>query len=151
MAKLGSMKLNTVSDGEWVQVNETGEPFEVKVRGYGNKYRDYYNGLLRDARRRANRQSLPGAEAYDIGDLPPSVVDECQAKAINEHVLIDVRGLEHDDGRVVAVDELKEMLLDPAWKLLVGLISQAALHVTIATKTEVEQAEGNSKPVSAGI
>lgn len=150
MAKIGDLRLNTSSQGEWVLVDGS-ITFEVKVRGTGPEYQDYYNALLRAAARRANRASAPGTPAYSPDDLPPSLADQCTAQAVADKMLVDVRGLEHDDGRPVSVAELREMLVDPDWKMLASLVLQAGFKVTAGIATEREQAEGNLKPASAGI
>jgi hypothetical protein len=62
-----------------------------------------------------------------------------------EHVVLDVRNLEHDDGTKVTFDEFTQMLRDPDYAELATACSAAASQVGKRRATDLEDAAPSSE------
>lgn len=143
MAKLSNFRRDAarVAEGEWVTVGPADDPFKLRIRGFTAAYRDTLARLKLAKAREINRTVLPGQPTVAVDNLPPSIDDACQAEALSRECLIDVEGLQHDDGRDMTVDELRELL--PTTPVLLVLAIQAAGRVGDDRATQAKAAEGN--------
>jgi hypothetical protein len=154
MAKLSSLRVNAsaIADGEWMEVGPADNRFEIKTRGMTAAYRDGLSALRREAARTANRGLRPGDVPTTPDSLPPSLDDSCQGQALVQFCTLDVRGLDHEEGKPVTAAELKGMLLNrEEYPWLIVLALQAAQSVGAVRVTEAEDAAKNSAAGSAGI
>ncbi len=153
MAKLSAFRLDAaaISDGEWITVGVGGDTFEIRTRGFTARYRDALNALRRDAARKANRGLVPGAIPFSPDNLPPTVDDACQGEALAQHCILDVRGLQQDDGTAVTADDFRAMLTDrDSYVALLVLALNAASSVGQARTEEAQEAAKNSVAGFAG-
>lgn len=143
MAKLSKIRRRSAPDGEWVTINEEGEPFQVLLRPPGEVYYDRVHELRDMTARRLNRERPRSGFPYTADSIPPSEANAVVAKALAEHVVLGVAGAEDDDGNAISVDALKEMIADPQYiELLIMVI--AAGNVLAARQSEVKgEAAGN--------
>lgn len=153
MAKLSAFKLNAaaISDGEWITVGVGADTFEIKTRGFTSRYRDALNSLRRDAARKANRGLVPGATPFTPDSLPPTLDDLCQGEALAQYCVLDVRGLQQDDGTPVSIEDFRQMLTDrDSYVSLLVLALNAASSVGQARTEEAQAAAKNSGTGFAG-
>lgn len=150
MAKLSKIKRRTAPDGEWVTINEEGEPFQVLLRPPGPAYYDRVHELRDMAARRLNRERPRSGFSYTADTIPPSEANAVVAKALGEHVILGVAGAEDDNGAAISVDTFKDMIADPQYiEVLIMVI--AAGNVLAARQSDTRSdAEGNLYPASAG-
>jgi hypothetical protein len=131
MASLDKLRMNVkgIKEGRWVTVNPD-EPFDLRVRGFTNKYRDALAQYQKDAIKEINARLASPPYLKSAEDLPPTIAEACTARALAEHVFIDVRGL-GDPSNPITADQLREMLLNTEeWAPLVVLVMAAAGMVT---------------------
>ncbi|MBB3264056.1 hypothetical protein FHW79_001671 [Azospirillum sp. OGB3] len=141
MAKLSSFKRDTTAfnDGDWVRP-DPGEDFEIRTRGLGDAYAD-----AQAAKQRRAAKGFGG----DAEKLPVAMKRRINVECLIDHALLDVRGLEHDDGRSVSFSEFCDMLRSDEYPTLVAAAFTAATMVGDAQRADVEDAAGNSAPGSA--
>ncbi len=82
--------------------------------------------------------------------LPTAITRAINLDCLIEHVLIDVRNLQHDDGRDVSLTEFVEMIRDPDYVELFLAVFKAATQVGQRRAEEREEAAGNLPTSSAG-
>ncbi|KAA8387768.1 hypothetical protein FKW31_03780 [Acetobacter sp. DmW_136] len=144
MAKLSSFTRNAtaIAEGTPVTVGVT-DQFIIVTKGMTADYADRLWALRRAAVIRYNT----GLSVTDVpvteSTLPPSMDDVCQAQALSEKCLIDVQGLENDDGSPIDIATFNEMITHRENRALLGLALQAAASVGRATKEQLKAAEGN--------
>lgn len=134
------MKLNTmlrdmraITDGAWVRPNGPQDDLEVKARGYTPGYRqraeETFNGWQR------------------VYGSPSKVPDEIGARFLAdllfEHCIIDVRGLEHDDGSAVTLAEAREIAGTVEGQPLYSVFKAAVDLVDARRKADAEDIAGN--------
>jgi hypothetical protein len=135
MAKLSSFKRNTTAfnEGEWVRP-DPGEDLEIKARGLGDAYAD-----AQAAKQRRAAKSFGG----DTEKLPVAMKRRINVECLIDHALMDVRGLEHEDGKPVGFEEFCDMLRSDDYPGLVALSFTAAAMVGDAQRADIEEAKGN--------
>ena len=143
MAKLSAFRPKEAPDGEWMTINEDVDPFQVRVRPIGPRFRDLLHEYQQQAARQMNRSTKSAARYYSADNLPPSAANPALARAINEAVLVDVIGLANDQGEAVTVAELRDLLLQPEYVTLLSMIYAAALVLTNQHEDETAEAVGN--------
>lgn len=124
------MKISTLkieNDGVWV--NPRGFPPDVRL-----KIRD------RDCREAARLQTRVMFDA-----ARPVTADEKATRAlavrdvqVTQALLVDVEGLEGDDGKPLTVDEVRVLLLDPDYEVLVQAIDDEANRLMLARLSNIE-------------
>jgi len=147
MAKLSAIMLNTdrIKGGTWITVhtNET-DSFELHTRGFTPAFRDELARLKAEASRELNRGMDPGKRIITPDTLPPSADDLCHAKAIIAHCLLGIRGLSHEDGRAVTLDEFTALMLNPIeGEFAMRLALDAVRSVAQVREQETQAAVGN--------
>lgn len=147
MAKLSTIMLNTdrIKGGTWMTVHTPdGESFEIHTRGFTPAFRDELAKLKAEAARELNRGIDPGQRYITPDTLPPSADDLCHAKAIIAHCLLGIRGLSHEDGRTVTLDEFTALMMNPIeGEFAMRLALEAVRSVAQARDQETKEAVGN--------
>lgn len=154
MAVLSKFRRNAslIQDGQWIEVGEAGETFEIFTRGSTEPWNDALAKSRHKALRELNRKRQPGTEAYDLTTLPPSVENEVYGRALVDHCVRDVRGLYHDEAktRPVLFAEFCDMLLDSQqFAPLIGIALAAVGRVNENAAADRADAVGNSPSPSA--
>ena len=144
MAKISSFTRNAaaIAEGTPVTVGVT-DQFVIVTKGMTADYADRLWALRRAAAIRYNTGLSATDVPVDPNNLPPSMDDACQAQALSEKCLIDVQGLENDDGTPIDIATFKEMITHRENRALLALALQAAASVGRATKEQLQAAEGN--------
>lgn len=143
MAKLSAFSRDAarVQEGETIEVGPDGDTFLITTRGFTPRYRDALFTLKSEAASRLNRSLQPGATRYTAETLPPSEDDRLQGQAIAEHCVIDVDGLQNDDGSAITVDAFRKLLASGEHRMLI------ALAITAASRVGDEQAQAHRDAV----
>lgn len=145
MAKLSQFKQNSraIQEGEWVRVGEEYDDLEIQTRGLTDSYYD-----AQASRQRRAAVSLGG----DVSKLPSAIRRRINIECLIEHVLLTppVRNLQHDNGREVTGAEFEDMLRDPDYPELFLACFKAAAQVGQKRAEDLEEAKGNSLPLSPG-
>lgn len=146
MASIGAFRLNkdAIAEGEWIEVGADDAKFEIRARGAVSAYRDGLAALREEAARKHNRKARGGETAVTPDRLPPTIDDQCQGMALADHIVLDVRGLDHDDGKPVTVEEYRAMLRDAeTYGMLIRFTVEAAIAVQMRHTGQVEKATKN--------
>lgn len=151
MASLKSLRPKEAPDGEWMTINEDAEPFQVRVKPIGARFRDMHHEYRSQAARQINRGTKSTARFYNADNLPPSAENPALARAINDAVLVGVAGLIDDDGEAVTIDEFRDLLVLPEYVTVLSMVYAAALVLTNQHEDDKQDAAGNLQPASAGI
>lgn len=136
MAKLSSFSRNgkAMREGEWINPGPEYGGIEIRTKAPGPAYADARAAKLRRAARIAGGEAKVGQEQRNAIDV----------EALIEHCLLDVRGLEHDDGRPVTFDEFCKLLQQEEHAELAILAFTCASQVGQRKADQLEEAEGNS-------
>ena len=140
MAKLSALLVNAkaIADGEWHSPGEEFDDLQFKVRGMTDKYRD---SLARKLRKAA--QGFGG----DTSRIPSDIFRSLLCDAINEHILLDVRGLEDEDGKAITIEQLRKMLPSiEATDLRDGVIRCATQVGRVKAEDLAEAGESSARP-----
>lgn len=140
--KVGSFRRDAraMRDGEWVSPGPEFGEVEIKTRAMLPAYYDALNArTAREARR------VGGANKIGMKFQNSNVVD-----CLIEYCLQDIRGLEQDDGTAVTFDQFCEMIRQEDFAELAAMAIQATAQVGRCRDDELQDAVGNSAPVSAG-
>ncbi|MFT8483337.1 MAG: hypothetical protein ABF689_10075 [Gluconobacter cerinus] len=145
MAKLSafSRDRNKVSQGEKIEVGPEGNTFFITTRGFTPAYRDTLYALRSAEARELNRAVRAGANFYTPDSLPPTNDDLCQGKALAQECVLDVDGLEGDDGHNLTADEFRDLLSSGESPVLISLSMMAAGRVGSDRVEQAKAAEGN--------
>lgn len=145
MAKLSAFSLDAtrVQEGETIEVGPIGNTFHITTRGFTPGYRDGLYNLKQNTASRLNRTLQPGATRYTPETLPPSEDDRLQGQAIATHCVIDVTGLQNDDGSVITVDDFRHLLASGEHPMLIALAISAAARVGEGQEQAHQDAVGN--------
>lgn len=125
--------LPSIEDGRWVDKREVKEleDMRVKVRGSSSRVvREVYA-----AKERQHAADLTGEKRLET-------LSRIATETLSETGLVDIEGLTAD-GKPVAVDEVRRMLLDPAFQPLADLISRCAIVVERTREAQVKDIAGN--------
>jgi hypothetical protein len=137
MAKLSAFRSDTraINDGIFVPVDPVRHPgLEIRTRGFNDDFVDAQNVRLAAAAEKyeGNRGSIPNSEMRKInGDL------------LREFLVLDVRGLEDDDGKPVSLEEFHGFLGQQEYQKLSQACWTAAGRVTTRTAEQIKVASGN--------
>ena len=136
MAKLSTFSRNAkaMKEGDWVNPGAEYGGIEIKTKAMNSEYADARANALRLAAR-----EFFGNEAK-IGSEKRNKID---IQALIDNCLLDIRGLEHADGRPVSIDEFNQMILEPQYGELAIIAFQCAGQVGRVNANMVEEAEGN--------
>lgn len=137
MAKLSTFGRNAkaMREGDWVNPGAEYGGLEIKTKAMNADYADFRTGALRLAvRAEGGNEQKVGAEVRNRIDI----------EALNTKCLLDIRGLEHADGKPVSIDEFKQMILLPEYGELAIIAFQCAGQVGRVNAAMAQEAEGNS-------
>jgi len=146
MARLNRIATSTerASDGEWVEFCPATGPddtaLELKIARVGNpKYNQRLQELVRPHRRKVRM-------GFDE-DL-----EEFVKIAVAEHVLVDWRGLEDNDGKAIRYSKEKsvEILTDPTYSDLFDFVMDVGGDASMYRQHTIEAVSGNSSRSSTG-
>jgi hypothetical protein len=137
MAKLSTFKTNSraLKEGEWVRPGEEYGDLEILTRGLTDTYFD-----AQAARQRRAAVGFGG----NVDKLPVAIRRAINLDLLIEHVVLDVRNLEHDDGTKVTFDQFTQMLRDPDYAELATACFAAASLVGRRRAVDVEDAVPSS-------
>lgn len=124
-------RLDIAANGEWV----TGK--EVEALGDGAIL---VRGLMAEEARDAFAMKARGAkksERTPDGSLLPSVLTRHTREVLSEHCIVDARDLPF------TADDIRKMVLDPAYEALITAVIQACQHVDGLAQEVEEQTKGN--------
>ncbi|RUT26485.1 hypothetical protein C0V97_06000 [Asaia sp. W19] len=143
MAKISAFSRDAarIREGETIEVGPSGNTFQITTRGFTPRYRDALFNRKHAAAARLNRALQPGAIRYTPETLPPTEDDRAQGEAIAEHCVIDVNGLQNDDGSEIGVDQFRALLASGEHPMLI------ALAISAAARVGEEQAEAHREAV----
>ncbi len=146
---------SALRDGRWVTIGEEGEQFEIQIRAFTNRYRDYLAYLQGEAAGTLNRNRRVNDPIYMPTSLPPSMDEVCRVRAINEHCLLGVRGFrwpneEPYNGRDVTIDEFRDILLMEEGRDLMTMVWLAIQTISNEREATMEDAVKNSSAAIAG-
>jgi hypothetical protein len=138
MAKISTFKINSRAqkEGEWVPPGEEYGDLEILTRGLTDPYFD-----AQAARQRRAAVGFNG----NVDKLPLAIRRAINLDLLIEHVVLDVRNLEHDDGTKVTFDEFTQMLRDPDYAELATACFAAASQVGKRRATDLEDAAPSSE------
>lgn len=125
--------LPSIEDGRWVDKREVKEleDMRVKVRGSSSRVvREVYA-----AKERQQAAELTGEKRLEI-------LSRIATETLAEIGLVDIEGLTAG-GEAVPVDEVRRMILDPAFQPLADLISRCAIVVERTREAHVKDIAGN--------
>ncbi|WP_338332154.1 hypothetical protein [Acetobacter sp. LMG 32666] len=147
MAKLSQFTRNTtaLSSGVSVQVGPADDPITITTSGFSPAYADRLWALRRIAAIKYNTGLQDGEPLAKPNDLPPSLEDECTAKALGEKCIQGVSGLQSEDGSEITVEQLRDKLLLPDNIPLLRLALEAVSKAGEQAKTMQAEAEKNSQ------
>lgn len=134
MAKLSTFSRDpdAMRNGAWMNPGvEYG--FEIKTKAMGSAFADNKAARMKRAARLAGGEDKIGQEVENQINVQ-ALVDEC---------LLDVRGLENDDGSNVTIDEFKALILLPENSELAVICFRVAGAVGLKTAAQLEAATGN--------
>lgn len=136
MAKLRSFTVDhrSAEAGEWIRPGDEFDDLTLKVRGFSDRYYDDHAQRLRRAAR---------PFGGDVAKVPSAIARSIRNDCLIDHVLLDVRNLEGDDGAPVTVDQLRELLRAPGHNDLSVAVIRAAGMVGRGLAADVEEAAGN--------
>jgi hypothetical protein len=136
MAKLSAFKTDSkaIHEGEWIRVGEEYDDLDIRTRGFTDAYFD--------AQAAKQRKAAVGFGG-DVSKLPSALRRQINIECLLAHVVLDVRNLQHDDGRNVTFEEFKEMLRDPDYGELLSACFKAASMVGQRRAADLEDAAGN--------
>lgn len=143
MAKLKSLLTDLVSlnEGTWVEVNPSMyDDLRIKTRGFTDKFYDAQTARLRKARIERN---LGPDEP-----LPNNIQRDINSRLAQEFLVLEVSGLEHDDGSPVPIDEFKQLMSHENAGRLVRAVFEAAARVSSRTEEIAAADVGNSLALS---
>lgn len=125
--------LPSIEDGRWVDKREVKELEDMRVKVRGSSSR-----VVREVYAAKERQ-----HAADLtGDKRLETLSRIATETLSETGLVDIEGLTAD-GKPVPVDEVRAMLLDPAFQPLADLISRCAIVVERTREAQVKDVAGN--------
>lgn len=109
-----------VQDGEWIRPGEEFEDLELKIRGYTFEFTDARAERFRAAARKygGDINKVKGKESHAI-----------VVSTIRDYLLLDVRGVQDQDGNPVTVEVFGQLLGDLNFQLLVKACIDAAGQV----------------------
>lgn len=142
MAKLSDFRSNSkaISDGVWIRVNEAlFGPMEVLTRGFDDRFIDAQNSRIKRA---------AGKYANDRDRIPNAEHREINAALLCEFLVLDVRGLDDDEGKPIEIKEFYRLLFDEDYSALTRACWEAAQRVTSMSKEQLDAALGNSRAPS---
>ena len=136
MAKLSAFTRDAkaMREGAWINPGDE-YGFQIKAKAMGAAYSD----RRADKMRAVARNTVGGESKVKSEDR-----NKIDIESLCEVCLLDVRGLEHDDGRPVTIAEFKQMILQPEYTELAVISFQCAGQVGQTNAALIEQAEGNS-------
>ncbi|CDG39728.1 MULTISPECIES: hypothetical protein [Asaia] len=145
MAKLSAFSRDAgrVQEGETIEVGPPGNTFLITTRGFTPRYRDALYILKNTVASRLNRALQPGATRYTAESLPPTEDDRAQGQAIAEHCVLDVDGLQNDDGSEIGIDAFRQLLASGEHPMLIALAISAAAKVGEQRTEDHRDAVGN--------
>ena len=142
MAKLSTFRTDTraVNDGAFVRVDEAqfGD-LEIKTRGFTDAFVDAQNARLTKAAlsHDGDQSRIPNAERRAIN-----------AGLLRDHLVLDVRNLEGDDGLPVTREAFLDLLDQPEYGRLMGACWRAAAKINARGAEQAAEAVGNFVPPS---
>lgn len=137
MAILADLKTDSaaINDGVWKKI-EKYPGLEIKSRGFTDQFID--------AQSRRERKT---AENYrgDVRAIPNAIRRQINAALLCDFLVLDVRGLYHDEAQThaVSLEEFKKLLPNPDYRELMAACWEAAGLVTTEAGKQAEDAEGN--------
>lgn len=138
--RLGSLRadIRRETEGDWVDIPDL-PGVSLKVRSFNySPYRMARDQLLQRFARRYGRDPVPAEESY-----------RADARLYADHILLDWRGLEDDDGKIVPIADAADILADPAFRELHDHIRYAGTRLAQVEAEFVEDA-GKNSPASSG-
>lgn len=147
MAKISQFtrKSTPVASGVAVQVGPSDDPITVTTCGFSPAYADRLWALRRIAAIKYNTGLQDGEPLAKPNDLPPSLEDECMARALGEMCIQGVGGLQNDDGSETSVEQFRDQILQPESLPLLRLALEAVGKAAEQVKTMQAEAEKNSQ------
>ena len=124
-------------DGEWLSPGVQYPGIEFKCRALGHEYLDAF------ARNTKIQARLVGGEEYLSAEQKARI----NIDALIETALLDVKGIE-ERGVPVTLARIAEMMRDPAYAELTGMVFNCASRVGRLLAADFEDAAKNSEPVS---
>lgn len=142
MTKLSNFRVDpkALREGEWQPLGEEFGTIEVLTRGLTDKYED-----ARSARQRLAAKAYGG----DAEKLKVAVRKRINTECLVEFCLMDVRGVDDDDGSPLSIEKFGQMLVSGEYPDVLQACFQAAQRVGKQTAEDLEDAVGNSSPLSA--
>lgn len=134
--KVGSFKRDprAMREGEWVPAGPEFGELTIKTKAMGTAFADAQQAMLRREAR------LAAGEANIKQEKRNAIFAEC----LIQHCLLDVKGLEHDDGSAVTFPEFCEMLRLEEFSELAIVATNCAAQVGRRAAVQAEDAAGNS-------
>lgn len=139
MAKLKSLLTDIVAinDGMWVTVNPAlYDDLQIKTRGFTDQFVDAQQARFLKAKTDLNLR--------EVDPLPNAVGRKINARLAQDFLVLDVRGLEDEDGQTVGVEPFKKMLENENASRLVRAVFEAAGRVSSKTMESQVIEVGNS-------
>ena len=127
-------------DGEWIPAGPGWGEIEVKTRAMLPVYRDAV----------ATRMAREERKAGGADRVKSSVRDRVIIDCLIDHCLLDVRGLEHENGDAVTFTEFCDMIRLEEYTELAGMCITATGQVGRERDEQLADAVGNS-PAASGI
>ena len=133
--KLSSLTRNAraMREGEWISPGVEYGDLEICLKAIGGKYADERAAKMKFAARRAGGMDKIGFEIQNKIDIE-TLIETC---------LIDVRGLEHEDGTPVTLAEFRDLLQLPESRELATITFTCAGLVGQKLEAQKEEAAGN--------
>ncbi len=125
-------------DGEWVSPGPEFGDVEIKTRAMMSAYYDSLNAKTAREARRVGGENKIGQQFKN------RVIIE----AMIDHCLLDIRGLEHDDGTPITIAEFRDMIREEDYAELATMALQATIQVGRQRDDELQDAVGNSPAAS---
>lgn len=137
MAKLSEFRSDTraINDGIWIHPDKARYPdLEILTRGFSDEYIDAQQIRLAAAAEKQDglQSRIPNAERRQIN-----------AALLRDFLVLDVRGLENDDGTAVSRDDFLAALDKPEYSKLQQACFAAAARVTSRSAEQIKGAAGN--------
>ena len=146
MSKLSAFTRDhaAITDGVWIAPDERNHPeLQLRVKGRDGAFVDAlsveYRALIRRAREDGTLKSRQG-----LDDLPVSTQTAVEDRLILSRLVLDVRGLQNDDGTPLTIAAFRELAVQELYRPLLDLAREAVAIATDRRAKDKAAAEGNS-------
>lgn len=133
-----------MTEGVWIAPDERNHPeLELRVKARESGYFDAlsieYRALVRREREEGRLKSRQG-----LDDLPVSLVQGVEDRLLLSRLVLDVRGVEGEDGKPLTIAAYRELAVQEVYRPLLDMAREAVAIATERRAKDRDAAAGNS-------